>query len=122
MRDGSAEERNDRVADELLDRAAEALKLEAQPLPVGCEQGAYILRIELLGTRRETDEVCEQHSDDLAFLAWRCWCCQRRPAHSTQQEAIGVFLAAARTEHRPQPRLLRRATLVTQESSCGHPA
>ena len=55
MRERSPEERHHRVADELLDGPAALLELAAQPLPVRREHGANLLRIELLGTRGETD-------------------------------------------------------------------
>ncbi len=67
--DRSAEERHDRVPDELLDGAAVPLELAAQVRVVGLEHGAHILGIHLLGPARESDEVCEQHRHDLALLA-----------------------------------------------------
>ena len=68
---GSAEERHDRVADELLDRAAEALEVPAHPLEERREQRAHVLRVEALGARRRADEVAEEHGDDLPLLAGR---------------------------------------------------
>ena len=69
MRDGRAEERHHRVADELLDGAAEPLELTAQVRVVGPEQRADVLGIELLGAGREADEVGEEDGHDLALLA-----------------------------------------------------
>ena len=49
VRDGGAEDRHHRIADELLDRSAEALELVAQARVVRAEQRAHLLRIHLLG-------------------------------------------------------------------------
>ena len=48
VRDGSAEDRHHRVADELLHRAAEALQLVAQAGVIRAEERAHLLRIHLL--------------------------------------------------------------------------
>src|SRR5439155_12046138 len=91
------EQRHHRVADELLYGPAAFLELTAQPLPVRREHGADILRIELLGPRGETDEICEKHGDDLALLARRLTC-QRSAAGRAEARHVGVLLAANRTE------------------------
>jgi hypothetical protein len=64
-RNRRAEERNHGIADELLDRPAPALELVAQPLVVGAQDCLDVLRVELLGARREADKVGEEDSDDL---------------------------------------------------------
>jgi hypothetical protein len=64
---GAPNSAHDGVADELLDRAAETLELVSQPLVVGTQDRLDVLRIELLGPRREADEVGEEHGDDLPF-------------------------------------------------------
>ena len=51
--DRRAEERDDGVADELLHRAAPALELVAQPLVVRAQDLLDVLRVELLGSRRD---------------------------------------------------------------------
>ena len=66
--DRSAEHGHHGVADELLDRAAEALELVAQPRVVGPEQRAHLLGIHPLRARGEADEVGEEDGDDLALL------------------------------------------------------
>ncbi len=63
------EEGHHRVADELLDRAAEALELGAEAGVVRAEDRLHVLGIERLRPRREADQVGEQHGDDLAFFA-----------------------------------------------------
>ena len=83
MRGRSAEERHHRVADELLDGAAEALELLAQMRVVRGEQAADVLGIELLGAGGEADEIGEEHRHDLALLAHR----RRR---SLERRAAGV--------------------------------
>ena len=69
VRERRAEERHDRVADELLDRASEALQLRAQPLVVRPQDRLDVLGIERLGARGEADEVGEEHRHDLALAA-----------------------------------------------------
>ena len=64
-----AEERHHRIADELLHRPTPALQLVAQPLVVGPQDRLHVLRIQLLGLRREADEVGEEDGDDLALSA-----------------------------------------------------
>ena len=71
VRGRRAEERHHRVADELLDRAAAALELGTQTRVVGLEDRAHVLRVHLLGPRREPDEVGEEDGHDLALLARR---------------------------------------------------
>ena len=53
VRDRRAEHGHDRVADELLDRAAVSLELLAHAREIRREQGAHVLGIELLGSRVE---------------------------------------------------------------------
>ncbi len=67
MRDGGAEERHHRIADELLDRAAVSLELATEACMVRTEHCTYVFRIELLGLRREADKVAEEDGDDLAL-------------------------------------------------------
>ena len=69
VRDGCAEQRHHRVADELLDRAAVALELRANTLVVGPEDRLHVLRVHRLRLRREADEVAEDNRDDLALSA-----------------------------------------------------
>ena len=59
MRDRRAEQGHHGVPDELLHRAAESLELRPQPLVVRPQNRCDILRIELFGTVRKTDEVGE---------------------------------------------------------------
>ena len=67
--DRRPEDRDDGVADELLDRAAVALELVPQSSVVGSEESADVLRVETLGALRRPDHVGEDDGDDLALLA-----------------------------------------------------
>ena len=67
VRHRRSEQRHDRVADELLDRAAVALELGAQPFVVGPQDLLDVFRVELLRPRREADEVGEKDRDNLAL-------------------------------------------------------
>ena len=58
---------HDRVADELLDRAAVAADHLAGKLEVARQELAGLLRVPALGQRREADEVGEQDRDEAAF-------------------------------------------------------
>ena len=71
VRGGRAPHRHDRVADELLDRAAVARDHVARDGAVALEGVAHLLGVALLGERREADEVGEQDGDE-APLGDRC--------------------------------------------------
>ena len=72
VRGGRAEERHDRIADELLDGAAVALELRADAFVVRTQDRLDVLGIHRLGLRREPDEVAEDDRDDLALAARLC--------------------------------------------------
>ena len=67
VRDRSAEDRHDCIADELLDGAAALLQLRPQPLVVRPQDRLDVLGIERLGARGEADEVGEQNRYGLAL-------------------------------------------------------
>ena len=69
MGERGAEERDDRVTDELLHGAAEALQLGLHPGVVGREHPPHVLGVELFRAPGEADEVGEQDTHDLPFLA-----------------------------------------------------
>ena len=66
--DRSPEEGDDRVAEDLVDTAAERLDLGHQGLEVRLDEAGDRLRVAVLGERGVADEVGEQHRDDAAFL------------------------------------------------------
>ncbi len=100
MRDGCAEERHHRVADELLDRPAEALELAPHVRVVGREHRADILRIELLRACREADEIDEEHRHDLPFLPRPCLARRRRvlAAEGAEPELLRELATARGTD------------------------
>ncbi len=65
--DRRAPHRHDRVADELLDRAAVAADHLAGEVEVAAERVADVLGVALLGEGREPDEVGEQHRDETSL-------------------------------------------------------
>ena len=69
--DRGAEDGHHRVADELLDRSAEALDLDLQPFVVRPERRADVLWVGPVGAAGEAHEVDEEHRDDLPLLGRR---------------------------------------------------
>ena len=109
VRDRRAEDRHHGVADELLDRAAEALDLAGDALVVRAERGADVLGVGPVGAGREADEVDEEHGDDLALLAARRRL-ERRAAGEAEARALRVLLAAVRADdHRASVRSLAQS-------------
>jgi len=104
VRDGRAEDRDDRVADELLHRAAEALELVPRPLVVDPQERADVLRVALLGARRRPDEIGEDDADDLPLLtpSYGSRAGQRSTALRAEFCGLRVRRAAGRTG--PHPR------------------
>ena len=92
VRDGCAEDADDGVADELLDRSAVTLELVPRARRgTGRRMRPHVLGIELLRASGRPDEVREDDGDDLALLAPR----DRRGAsavpHSEQNFALSAF-------------------------------
>src|SRR5262249_44889786 len=98
VRDGRPEEGHDCVADELLDRAAEALEFGAQPSVVGRKQGAHVLWIESFRACREANQIAEEAADDLALLLRerRNGLGERCRAERAEAKIAGKLLGAAR--------------------------
>ena len=67
LRDGPAPHGHDRVADELLDRAAVACDQAPAVFEVAGEEVAHLLRVARLGKRCEADEVGEEHRHEPTF-------------------------------------------------------
>ena len=89
-----SEHRHHRIADELLHDAAERLELVAHRPVVGGQDRADVFRIELFRTRREADEVDEDHADDPPLFAVGRLLLERSSAGETETGDVGVFLAA----------------------------
>jgi hypothetical protein len=71
VRDGRAEHGHDRIADELLHCAPEALRLAPHATVLARQERVDVLGIHRLRARGEADEVGEQHRHDLALLPHR---------------------------------------------------
>ncbi len=102
VRYGDAEHRHDRVADELLDRAAVPLQDDAEILEVPPHAGAERLRVGRLPERGRADEVAEEHGDDLALLAGGLGSGERGSARTAEARVVGVPATAARTVRHPR--------------------
>ena len=99
MCDRSAEHRHHCIADELLDRTAEALELRAEASVVRLQHASHVLRIHLLRACGEADEIAEQAGDHLPLLARRRRHCERRAALRAELGGLGVLRSASRTGH-----------------------
>src|SRR3989449_2193584 len=91
--DGRAEERHDAVARVLVDRALEPVDLRSDQLEAALDDAVHVLRIELLGERREPGDVGEENRH-LAALAL-----ERR---ARLEDLIGQVLGRVRRERRPE--------------------
>ena len=101
--DGRAEDGHDCVADELLDRAAEALDLGPDAGVVRPQDRADVLRIEPFRTSGEPDEVDEEDADDLPLFAHADGAVgERRGAGVAETGAVGIVAAAGGTEEHAQ--------------------
>ena len=69
--DRCAEQRQDRIAEDLVDGAAERLDVDDQSLERGVDQSLEPLRIEVLRQAGIADDVGEQHRDDPPLLGRR---------------------------------------------------
>src|SRR5439155_25027088 len=67
----SSEHAHDRVADELLDCAAEGLDVLTERRVVRPEDGPDVLRVEMFGSRGEPHQIGEQNRHDPAFFTGR---------------------------------------------------
>ena len=112
VRDGRAEDGHHGVADELLERAAEALDLRLRARVVRLQPRAHVLRICGLRGRGETDEVDEEHRDDLALLARRRRLLSGRAAGQAEARPVGILLAATRTDHAHAQSVVRSSNVV----------
>ena len=104
-----AEHGDDRVADELLDHAAERLELPPDELVVRRQEGPDVLRVELFRTRREADEIDEDDRDDAPLIPARGpRAVELLPAREAEPGAFRVLLAtvgASDHELRVEPAL-----------------
>jgi hypothetical protein len=96
-----AVEHEDRIADELRHRPAQALELAADAGVVGAQQAVDVLGVHGLGARGEAHEIAEERRDHLALLletgaATRC---QLSAACATEPKTLGVLASAAVAEH-----------------------
>jgi len=100
--DRSSEDGHDRIADELLDGAAEALDLPLDSGMVRPQRGANVLGIRLVGTSSEAHEIDEQHRDELPFFADGRRFRQSSPARVTEAGALRVLQSTTwAAKHRP---------------------
>ena len=119
MRDGRAEDRHHRVADELLDGSSTALELVAEVSVIRGKHRAHVLGIELLRPRREADEVDEDDGDGLSLLAERTFLrLERGRAGVAEAGRRRILLSAVRARNHSQS--LRRAR-PSVTSDAGHP-
>jgi hypothetical protein len=97
VRDGNAEHRHDRIADELLDPTRMPLDDRLHPLEVTREDPTESLGIEPLAERSRLDHVREQNGDRLPHLVRR-WTHERSSAARAESGGVRAFEPAARTQ------------------------
>ncbi len=85
-----SEDAEDRVADELVDRAAEVLDRAFQQRVIHAKHRLDVLGVGLIRALREPDQVAEQDRDDFAFLA-RGHTLKGRPAVQTEPRALRIL-------------------------------
>ena len=117
VRNGSAEDGHDRVSDELLDDAAIRLDAVAKKVVVGPQPGADVLGIRALRSRREPDEVAEEHGDDLPLLPHRDGCAgELGTARIAESRAVAILRPARRAgRHALDPTVLQREHVDGEE-------
>ena len=116
-----AEHAHHRVADELLDDAAERLDLAADALVVGRKHRANLLGVEPLGPRREPDEVDEDDRDDPPLVPGRALVADRGAAREAEVGDRRVLLAAGRTDDHwrsLRPQAPKVARILHRSANC----
>ena len=105
-----AEDRHDRVADELLDRASVALDDRLHLVEVAAEERAQGLRVGRLAERGRADDVAEENRHDLSVLpSGGLVGGELGPARVAETRLGRVLLTAARTSK--HARSVRRSSL-----------
>ena len=105
VRRGRAEQRQDRVADDLVDRAPERRHVGHEPLEALVDQMLDLFGVGGLAHRGEPDQVGEQHRDDAALLG------------RDEQVAAGMAEACALRDLSGARRTLHRGILETTPQS-----
>ena len=91
----SPEEREDRIAAELLERAAVPLQFCAHACVVRGDERLHVLYVEVFRARRRADQVAENGCDQLTFFGAsrrRVLAEDRRPARETELRDVRVLL------------------------------
>ena len=99
--DRRAEQRDERIADKLVDAAAVPLDVRGERGETPVDEVFDAFRIGRLGERREPDEVAEEHCDDAALVGAGD---QRLSANRTEVGTLGRGGAARRAVHGPRIR------------------
>jgi hypothetical protein len=115
--DRRAEDGDDGIADELLDRAAETLQLGADARVVPTEQRAHVFGVQRLSLAREADEVAEDDGDHLALAASGVDA-QGCSATGAEVRIVCVLPAAARAQ-RHRSRTRRSSSAFSAAASSG---
>ncbi len=113
VRDGCAEDRHHRIADELLDRAPEAFDLLFHARVIRTQPRTHVLGIRLLRCGGEADEVDEQDRHDLSFFCGGARLfVERRSARPAEASPLRILFAAVRADG--HARSLGRHSLSTE--------
>src|SRR5713226_1210207 len=118
MHDGDAEDRHDRIADELLDGAAVALQHLAPQREIPFHRAAKRLRVEPFAERRRPGHVAEEDGHGLPDLSRRRRLGERRSAGPAETEPLGILCATARANGHPGERNWHGRELRSESTRC----
>ena len=127
VRDRRPEQRDDRVAEHLVDDAAVGLDVGDEQREGGVDEALDLFGVAALGERREADDVGEQHGHDPPLLVGdrlgNVAAVQWRAAERAEASAVGDRLRARWTPHQKADRSCARSgcARVSESTPSGQP-
>ncbi len=96
VRDRGTEQRDDLVADDLVEVAAEVDDVDDEGVEAGVDESLHVLRVAGRREGGETDEIGHQHRDEATLVGGGD---QALPAFGTEAGTLGYGRAARRAGH-----------------------
>ena len=110
--DRGPEHRDDRIADELLDRAAKPLQVRSHASMMCSEHCPHVLGVASLGQSGRADEVGEYDRHDLPLLAWGNRSSEHTAAAGAEAHVVSALPPACGTgRHRRESTARQASTL-----------